>query len=209
MKMDREQWRMALALAAVAAVATLLLGVTDLVTRQPIVEARQQAMHEALTEVLPQHANDALAEAVTLAGGDKGEPVTIYPARDASGRIVGLAWDTVAPDGYSGSIHILMGVKPDGSIYAIRVTDHRETPGLGDGIVKNHAWLEAFSGSTLDNRQWAVKKDGGDFDQFTGATITPRAVVKAVKRGLEFFKAQHGTILAGLTAAQSAAGGGQ
>jgi len=210
MKMDREQWRMALALAAVAAVATLLLGVTDLVTRQPIVEARQQAMHEALTEVLPAHSNDALADAVAVAGGDnKGEPVTIYPARDASGRIVGLAWDTVAPDGYSGSIHILMGVKPDGGIYAIRVTDHRETPGLGDGIVKNHAWLDAFSGSTLDNRHWAVKKDGGDFDQFTGATITPRAVVKAVKRGLEFFRAQHATILGKLAAPQSAAGGGQ
>jgi len=209
MKMDREQWRMALALAAVAAVATLLLGVTDLVTRQPIVEARQQAMHEALMEVLPQHANDALAEAMTVAGGEKGEAVSIYPARDAAGQVVGLAWETVAPDGYSGSIRILMGVKPDGSIHAIRITDHRETPGLGDGIVKNHAWLDAFGGDTLDNRHWAVKKDGGDFDQFTGATITPRAVVKAVKRGLEFFRAQHATILGRLAALQSAAGGEQ
>jgi len=207
MKMDREQWRMALALAAVAAVATVLLGITDLLTRQPIVEARQHAMHEALMEVLPQHANDALADVVTVDG--MGENVDIYPARDAAGSLIGFAWETVAPDGYSGTIRILMGVKPDGSIYAIRVTDHRETPGLGDGIVKNEAWLDAFGGTTLANTHWAVKKDGGDFDQFTGATITPRAVVKAVKLGLEFFKKQRQAIFGKLAGSQAPMGGDQ
>ncbi|HXH72373.1 MAG TPA: electron transport complex subunit RsxG [Mariprofundaceae bacterium] len=193
MKMTQDQWRMAAALAVVAIVATLLLGITDLFTREPIAEARKAALHEALMEVLPQHANDALADAVMVGNGKDAR--TVYPARDAAGSLTGFAWETVAPDGYSGSIHILMGVHPDGSIYAIRVTDHQETPGLGDGIVKNKAWVDSFAGTTLTNTRWAVKKDGGDFDQFTGATITPRAVVKAVKRGLEFFRDNHAAIL--------------
>lgn len=209
MKVDREQWLMVVALAVVAVVATALLGMTDLLTRQPIAEARKAALQEALVQVLPAHANNVLAGAVTVAEGDKA--TVIYPARDANGKLLALAWETVAPDGYSGSIRILMGVNMDGSIHAIRVTDHRETPGLGDGIVKNKPWVDSFGGASLTNTRWAVKKDGGDFDQFTGATITPRAVVKAVKKGLEFFRDQHAAILARLAAgiAQPAAGGGQ
>jgi len=192
MNIEREQWQMVVSLCVVAVVATLLLGLTDMVTREPIAAAQRQALHRALQQVLPEHANDPLDDVVTI-GADA---VPVYLARDGQRRIVGAAWETVAPDGYAGSIRILMGVEPDGRIYAIRVTDHRETPGLGDGIVHNRPWLDSFIGRALDSVRWAVKKDGGDFDQFTGATITPRAVVKAVHRGLEFYRTYRQSILA-------------
>ncbi len=185
--------RMVLALTLVTAIAAALLGLTDLVTRQPIHEAQRAMLRASLEQVLPPHANNPIDDALTVHAD--GRDIPVYIARDATGRVVALAWEVIAPDGYSGAIRILMGVAPDGTIQAIRVTDHRETPGLGDGIVRNRAWVDSFSGKRLDNARWAVKKDGGDFDQFTGATITPRAVVKAVHRGLEFFAAQRTRLL--------------
>jgi len=184
---------MVIALTVVTLVATLLLGVTDLVTREPIHDARRAMLHRTLEQVLPPHANSPMDDKVTVKRD--GKPIPVYVARDGSGHILAFAWVVVAPDGYSGAIHILIGVKPDGAIYAVRVTEHQETPGLGDGIVRNKPWVHSFSGKTLENTRWAVKKDGGDFDQFTGATITPRAVVKAVKKGLEFFQAHRQTLL--------------
>ena len=184
-----------LALTVVAILATAILALTDLATREPIAEAQRAAIQKGLLQVLPAHANDPLAD--LLEAEWQGQSVRVYLGRNKSGRITGLAWNVTAPDGYAGSIHILMGVSRDGAIHAIRITDHRETPGLGDGIVNNQAWLDHFGGATLVAAKWAVKKDGGDFDQFTGATITPRAVVAAVKRGLEFFAASRKTLLAG------------
>jgi len=187
MKFDRDQWHMVLALSVVAAISALLLGMTDIVTRGPIAEAQKEALHRALQQVLPEHDNDPQAEVLTVAER------AIYPAREA-GHLVALAWEVVAPDGYSGSIRILVGVRPDGHVLAIRVTEHKETPGLGDGIVRNKAWLDSFHEQGLDTTRWLVKKDGGDFDQFTGATITPRAVVKAVKGALQFYQQQQALI---------------
>jgi len=185
---EPEQLKMVIALLLVAIVAALLLGLTDMVTRAPIAEAQKAALHKALGQVLPPHANDPLEEMITIKPVGSDKPKQFYPARDRSGKITGMAWQVIAPDGYSGSIYILMGVLPDGSVYAIRITSHRETPGLGDGITNNSDWLNSFAGRTLDNVRWKVKKDGGEFDQFTGATITPRAVIRAVKRGLELFR---------------------
>ncbi|MES0372576.1 MAG: RnfABCDGE type electron transport complex subunit G [Mariprofundaceae bacterium] len=199
-KFEREQIQMVLALLAVAVVAVLFLGLTDIVTREPIAEARKAALHKALEQVLPSHVNDPQSDLITLSTSDKRsgkvETKLFYPAKDADGNTIGLAWETIAPDGYNGTIRILMGVLPDGSIHAIRVTDHRETPGLGDGIVLNRVWLDSFRGRTMENSRWAVKKDGGEFDQFTGATITPRAVVKAVRGGLDIFKTNREKLLA-------------
>jgi len=185
---EPEQVKMVIALMLVAVIAALLLGLTDMVTRTPIAEAKRAALHKALGQVLPPHANDPLEEIITIKPVGSSEPKQFYPARDVQGVVSGIAWEVVAPDGYNGSIRILMGLLPDGSVHAIRITDHRETPGLGDGIVLNNSWLNSFAGRTLDNVRWRVKKDGGEFDQFTGATITPRAVVKAVKKGLELFR---------------------
>jgi len=210
MKLDKDQIRMIIALFVVAAVAAILLGLTDLVTREPIAAAQKAALHQALQQVLPAHSNDPQADKIRLGsvGGsaagadtDKGDGgVVMYPARDASGLLQGLAWEVVAPDGYSGSIRILVGVRPDGRVFAIRITQHQETPGLGDGVVKNKGWLASFIDQNLGSKNWKVKKDGGDFDQFTGATITPRAVVKAVKGALVFFTAQKTAIFARLRA---------
>jgi len=207
MKLDKDQIRMVIALFLVAAIAAVLLGLTDIVTREPIAAAQKAALHEALKQVLPQHTNDPQSDKIEM--GDDGKRVVIYPARDITGTLAGLAWEVIAPDGYSGSIRILVGVKlvgikQDGRVFAIRVTQHQETPGLGDGIIKNDGWLASFVNQSLDSTRWKVKKDGGDFDQFTGATITPRAVVKAVKSALQFFNGQKTAIFARLAAAQAA-----
>jgi len=199
---DREQVQMVVALVTVAVVAVFFLGLTDIVTREPIATAQKSALHKALVQVLPEHRNDPLADVIHLKPSGNGSAdktsktkKPFYPAKDKQGNIIGLAWETIAPDGYKGTIRILMGVLPDGSVHAIRITDHRETPGLGDHIVLNTGWINSFIGKTLQNTHWAVKKDHGDFDQFTGATITPRAVVKAVKKGLELFKANKKELL--------------
>ncbi len=192
-RIDREQIRMVVALVAVAIVAVLFLGLTDMITREPIAAAQREALNRALLQVLPEHSNDPLADAFNMK--INGSQQRFFPARDKSGTITCLAWETAAPDGYSGTIRILMGVIPDGAVNAIRITDHRETPGLGDGITKNRNWIDSFIGKRLETAHWAVKKDGGDFDQFTGATITPRAVVKAVKNGLAMFMANRDKLL--------------
>jgi len=190
MNIDKDQMRMVLALFVVAVIAAAVTGLTDIFTREPIANAQRQALHKALLQVLPTHSNDPQEAMITV------ENTAIYLAKSGNGALTGLAWEVVAPDGYSGSIRILVGLRPDASIHAIRITRHRETPGLGDGITKNAPWLASFFGQTLDSTTWRVKKDGGDFDQFTGATITPRAVVKAVKAALIFFRQHEQVILA-------------
>ncbi|MDQ6972905.1 MAG: RnfABCDGE type electron transport complex subunit G [Mariprofundaceae bacterium] len=196
---SRDMLMMVVALTLVTAIAAALLGVTNTVTREPIIQAQREMLHRSLQQVLPPHANVPLDDVIRLTEGASGEDkaaVLYYVARDADGKVLALAREVVAPDGYSGSIRILIGLLSDGSLHAVRITDHRETPGLGDGIVQNHNWLDFFAGKALDNVRWVVKKDGGDFDQFTGATITPRAVVKAVHRGLQVFAVQKDALLA-------------
>ena len=116
---------------------------------------------------------------------------TVYRARK-DGAPVAAVFTSIAPNGYSGTIKLLVGVYYDGSLAGVRVINHKETPGLGDKInEKKTNWILKFKGLSLTNpveSQWAVKKDGGEFDQFTGATITPRAVVTAVKKSLQFFE---------------------
>lgn len=190
MKLDQEQKQMILALFLVAAICALILGSTDQLTRAPIAQAQHEAFMKGLMQVLPEHNNDPSTDSVSI------ERTTYYLARNNQNRILGIAWETTAPDGYSGTIRILVGVRPGGEVFAVRITEHKETPGLGDGIVNNQAWLDSFIGKTLANARWHVRKDGGDFDQFTGATISPRAVVKAVKRALGQFEQQRSRILA-------------
>jgi electron transport complex protein RnfG len=105
----------------------------------------------------------------------------------------------VAPEGYTEAIRLIVGIDPAGNIIGVRVTQHKETPGLGDQVeTAKSDWIYAFNDSSLNQpmpSQWAVKKDGGDFDQLTGATITPRAIVKAVKNSLEFFEANQAVLL--------------
>ena len=178
--MSRRQWMMVVALVVTVSLGALLLGVAHQWSKGPIAKAREAALHQMLVQVLPDHDNAPARETVRVDGR------TIYVAR-SHGAVSGYSWSVVAPDGYQGAIEILLGVTPEGTIHAIRVIAHNETPGLGDGIVTNQHWIDQFVGQGLHSIRWAVRKDGGDFDQFTGATITPRAVVAAVKRGLVWF----------------------
>ena len=118
------------------------------------------------------------------------QPVTVYRARK-DGRPIAVVLTAIAPDGYSGRIKLLIGILFDGTVVGVRVVSHHETPGLGDAIeVERSDWIIRFSGRSLRNppaEHWKVKRDGGVFDQFTGATITPRAVVNAVHRALVYF----------------------
>ena len=103
-----------------------------------------------------------------------------------------VIFNSIAPDGYSGRIHLLVGIYVDGSVAGVRVVKHAETPGLGDAIeVRKSPWIRGFDGKSLQNPQlegWAVTRDGGEFDQLTGATITPRAVVNAVRDTLLYYR---------------------
>ena len=111
-------------------------------------------------------------------------------ASDGPGEVVGVILPATARDGYSGDIRLLVGVDKAGKLAGVRVLNHRETPGLGDKIeLKKSDWVLSFNGRSLQDptpENWAVTKDGGEFDAFTGATVTPRAVVESVRDTLRF-----------------------
>ena len=190
--------RLLLALTLIAAVAGLILSQVETATREPIKEQRRLQMLKALSAVLPEYSNSPDTDIITLENGldKKGRPVQVvfYRGRKAE-QLVGTAFKVVAPDGYSGNIFIMVGVKPDGQVIGIEILTHAETPGLGDKITQS-AYKDGFKGKSLTNADWRVKKDGGEFDQITGATISPRAVVGAVKKGLEFYRDNQQKILA-------------
>lgn len=134
-----------------------------------------------------------------------GKPVTIFRARK-NGRPVAAIFDTVAPRGYSGPIYLLIGVNLDGTLSGVRVLAHTETPGLGDAIDDKHSdWILGFEGKSLLNpgrEKWGVKRDGGAFDQFTGATISPRLVVKSIRDTLDYYASHQTDIFPSLQAEQ-------
>lgn len=172
------------------------LAVASRATEADIEAAAARDLQQSLAQVLPgQYDNDLLADTVLLAAPE-GE-TTVYRARRA-GRVEAVVFQTEAR-GYAGSIVCIMGVTRDGQLLGVRVLKHTETPGLGDKIEPaKDKWIHAFAGKSLTDPatdKWAVKKDGGVFDQFAGATITPRAVVRAVKQGLELFEQEKGTML--------------
>ena len=161
-------------------------------THERIEQALRDDKLQMLTEVIPpaMHNNDLLDDAIELpALAEATGSGTIYIAKQDD-NIVGYAF-TAASEGYSGVINMIMGLDSQGNILGVRVVSHNETPGLGDKIeLAKDDWILSFNQLSLANtarNQWAVKKDGGQFDQFTGATITPRAVVRGILQGLDFF----------------------
>lgn len=187
-----------LVLGGFTALAAALLVLADAVTREPIALRRAEDMNASLSQVIPTrlHENDLLAATLRLTDARE-EPVLVYRGI-AQGQVSAVAFEVVG-SGYAGEIRTLLGLAPDGSVLGARVLSHKETPGLGDKIeAAKDDWILGFEGLSLGNplaERWGVKKDGGDFDQFSGATITPRAVVRSLKDGLEFFAAQRETIL--------------
>ncbi len=178
---------------------TSLLAVGHLSTRDAIAERQAEDLNASLNQVLPAtlRDNDLLQAPLDLED-PQGDRVRVYRAEQQQ-RISAVAFGITAPDGYGGPIRMIMGVAADGGLLGVRVLSHTETPGLGDKIeTAKSDWILSFDGHSLQNltdKNWAVKKDGGQFDQFTGATVTPRAVVNAVRRGLQFYRQQQTSLL--------------
>jgi electron transport complex protein RnfG len=189
---------------AVFALTTLsLCMITHWASAPHIEENQRQARARTLTQVFPktQFDNDLLTDTLTLPGAALRypSPVTGHPAR-LQGHTTGLIFPIAATEGYGGTIHLLVGITTGGVLTGVRVLPpHPETPGLGDKIeTRKSDWIRQFRGKSLANtpeNDWSVTKDGGVFDSFTGATITPRAVIKGVHEALLFFDANHEQLL--------------
>ncbi len=186
-------------LAITAIIAAAGLAVTYVISKPMIAENQRQAQIAALQQVMPSDYFDQslldhafkLPQAQQL---NQPESSQGFVARK-HGHINGWILPATSRDGYSGDIHLLIGIDVQGNITGVRITAHKETPGLGDKVdYKKSTWVDSFIGANKDNRIWAVKKDAGDFDQFTGATITPRAVVNSVANTLNYFQ-QHQELL--------------
>lgn len=175
-----------------------ILATTFEGTKEAIALAERKAAEKALLEIIPANRidNDLLLDTIKIptsawpelglkSGGN------IHIARKNK-KIIAVIIPAVAPDGYSGDIKMIAGINSNGTIAGVRVLTHTETPGLGDKVdLKKSNWITGFDSKSLEQptiSQWKVKKDGGDFDQFTGATITPRAVVRQIRKVLEFVK---------------------
>jgi electron transport complex protein RnfG len=186
-----------LLLALFALITALILASTDRLTEDRIAESERLAAQKALFEIIPleRHNNDLLLDIQPIpkqywktlgleSGGD------IHIAR-LNGQPVAAIIPSITPEGYSGDIAMIVGVNFDGTIAGVRVVEHKETPGLGDKVdLRKSDWILSFNGKSLNNPQpnaWNVKKEKGAFDQFTGATITPRAVIHQIAKTLEYF----------------------
>ena len=195
--------RNAVLLGAFAALTAALIAWTWLSTEEDIAQAVRAAEARQLLEIFPEasHDNVLLDDTFPVPARtpllDNREDRRGYRARKDD-AVVGIILPATARDGYSGDIRMLVGVRSNGQLAGVRVISHRETPGLGDAIdLKKSPWVLAFTDKSLTDPladAWAVKKDGGEFDQFTGATITPRAVVTATRKVLEYVELNQATL---------------
>ena len=188
----------AMLLGGFSTLATALLVAGNLATRDVIKERQREDLLESLAQVVPheRYDNDLLAHPLEIPL-DEGKPVTVY--RGTLGSDVNALAYEISGQGYAGEIRLILGLDASGEILGVRVLSHAETPGLGDKIeVAKDNWMLEFNGLSLGNppeSEWGVKKDGGRFDQFSGATITPRAVVQAIKQGLSFYQSHRTELL--------------
>jgi electron transport complex protein RnfG len=183
----------AMLLGGFATFASIFLVSGNMATKDAIAERLKEDLLESLNQVVPakMYDNDLLQEPLVMRADDTSQKeITIYRGTMQS-EVSALAWE-ISEQGYAGEIRLIMGVGTEGQILGVRVISHAETPGLGDKIEpEKDDWILDFNGLSLGNPaipSWKVKKDGGQFDAFSGATITPRAVVKAIKNGLQFFQ---------------------
>ena len=188
--------RSSLLLGLIAMLGTALLASVNALTHERIIEQEKQRMRQQLNAILPVGSfdNDLLGDVIEIVDTmhfRHRAPVTVYRARKY-GRPVAALMFVTAPDGYNGDIRLITGIDAGGTVLGVRVVSHRETPGLGDPIeIGKSDWIMDFTGKSLQRpggRGWAVKRDGGQFDQFTGATISPRAVVRTVHDTLLYFE---------------------
>ncbi|CAH7329252.1 SoxR (2Fe-2S) reducing system protein RsxG [Vibrio chagasii] len=191
-----------LVLAIFACASTGLVAVTHYLTKDQIKQQEQAQLLSVLNQVIPHDLHDnELFSSCTLVQAEELGTEKAMPAYIAkiNGEPSAIAIEAIAPDGYNGAIKVIVGMKIDGTILGTRVLSHQETPGLGDKVdLRVSDWILSFAGkqvtdSNLD--RWKVRKDGGDFDQFTGATITPRAVVKSVKQAVQYVNQNNQALL--------------
>ena len=194
---SRATLRNALVLIVIAIAIAIGLSAMDSLTRERVRRNEQSWILQQLDALVPPsaHDNDLLADVTRVVSPDllgTEDPVDIYRARK-QGQPVAAILHTVAPYGYRGPIDLLVAIAVDGSLLGVQVIRHHETPGLGDAFEHDDGrWLNRFKGRSLRDpvqMRWSLHKDGGEFDAFTGATITPRAIVKAVRQALEYFRA--------------------
>jgi electron transport complex protein RnfG len=182
-------------LAAFAVFGTSLVTMTHALTKSRIEQNEREALLNSLHALVPSSSidNDMVTDVIMvnakeLLGSDE---TTVYRGRKLE-QPVAVVLNTIVPNGYSGPIKLLVAVRYDGSLGGVRVISHKETPGLGDKVEESRSdWVYNFNGKSIGNpalEKWGVKRDGGVFDQFTGATITPRAIVKAVKQTLLYVR---------------------
>ena len=180
-----------------------LISLTYVLTGERIAEQVRTYEAKALMEILPENTHDNVLLDTTI-NLQPSKLLSTQRERKAfvafkQNEPVAVILPAIAPNGYNGRIELLVGINNDGTLAGVRVVTHKETPGLGDKIdTKVTNWILTFTGKSITNpsaKGWAVKKDGGQFDQFTGATITPRAVVAAVYRALEYFKVNRDHLL--------------
>lgn len=204
-------WRSGAALVVIAIAIAATLAAVHRATREQVRRNEQSWILERLDSLVPPtaHDNDLLADSLRVTAPDllgTEDPVVVYRARRQGAPVAAIV-QMIAPDGYRGPIHLLIAIAVDGSLLGVQVIQHNETPGLGDAFEHDAGrWLSRFRGRSLSDpaqARWSVRKDGGDFDAFTGATITPRAIVKAVRQALEYFHANQRQVFAAPVVAEN------
>ncbi|WP_285162678.1 electron transport complex subunit RsxG [Shewanella goraebulensis] len=193
--------RNGLILALFALCCTGLVASVNFFTQERIIEQQRKQLAGVLEQIIPTdlHDNELTEDCILVTnkeflGTDEALPVYIAKMQQ---QPVAIAIEAIAPDGYNGDIKIILGVNNDNELLGVRTLTHQETPGLGDKIeLRKSDWVLGFSGLLIDvdAKPFAVKKDGGDIDQFTGATITPRAYVKAINKALTFVSQNRETL---------------
>lgn len=199
-------WSAGLILAVIAAVCTSLVALTYSGTKDRIAANEQAWLEQSLKPALAgvEYDNNLIETTLTIALPHElpgNEPVLVYRALFNNEPVAAL-FVVTALDGFSGSIKLLIGIEAEGTATAVRVLKHHETPGLGDFIDSTKSdWINQFEDRSLsdpDRLLWALSRDGGEFDQVTGASITSRAVLKAIKETLLYFEANRESVFAGL-----------
>lgn len=201
-------------LSAFSVTGVALVALTHQVMDGRIAENERLAMQGKIESIIPsgQFDNDPLEDLIRVSARELlgADTTRVHRVRKGDAPVA-VILDPVVPDGYAGPIRLLVSVLRDGTVGGVRVLLHHETPGLGDKIEERKSdWVLGFDGKSLSNpplEGWAVKRDGGEFDQFTGATITPRAIVNAVKNTLIYVR-QQGDTLFEPVAATTAKGAG-
>ena len=197
-------WYGGILLAVLAAICTSLVAMTHRYTKPLIIANEQAYLEQSLKPVLGgiEYTESLDRSVVTIPPPHDlpgNGPATVYRIY-ADGAAAAALFVVTARDGFHGPIELLIGVKIDGTVTSVRVLKHQETPGLGDYIEADKSdWIQQFNGTSLaapDRSQWLIKRDGGVFDQLTGASITPRAVIKAIRQTLLYFETQQEALFA-------------